>query len=42
LSAGDLQLRLSPAGRWYRFEKVAGHWEPDGPASPEPTDLVAD
>lgn len=41
VTARDVQLRLARSGRWYRFAKVAGHWElDDGPAA-DPATLLS-
>lgn len=41
ITAGPLQLRLDPAGRWWRFEKRRGRWEVTAPSAEHPDDLLA-
>ncbi len=41
ITAGPLQLRLDPAGRWWRFEKRRGRWEITAPAADHPDDLLS-
>ena len=40
VSAGALQLRLSPDGRWYRFDRHGRSWDLTGPPATDPSDLL--
>ncbi|GLY69820.1 SWIM zinc finger family protein [Amycolatopsis taiwanensis] len=40
LTRGDVQLRLGPDGRWYRFAHTRLGWLPDGPGSDHPVDAL--
>ncbi len=40
ITAGALQLRLDPAGRWWRFEKHRGRWDLTSPPADQPDDLL--
>lgn len=40
ITAGPLQLRLDPHGRWWRFEKRRGRWEITAPGADHPDDLL--
>ena len=37
-----IQLRVGPSGLWYRFVQERGHWQLDGPPSPDPAVLIAE
>lgn len=39
LTVDDVQIRLTPDGRWWRFERRTGAWELAAPPSAEPDDL---
>ena len=41
VSRGAVQVRLSPAGRWWRFAKVAGAWQLVAGPADEPAELLA-
>lgn len=40
LEGRGIQLRVGPSGLWYRFVVERGHWQLDGPPSPDPAVLV--
>ncbi|MEP6526897.1 MAG: SWIM zinc finger family protein [Nocardioidaceae bacterium] len=41
VTRGDIQLRLGRDGRWYRFHRHRGAWDPDGQPDADPSALVA-
>ena len=40
LSGGDVHLRYSRDGRWYRCERRGGGWDVVAPPSADPAQLV--
>lgn len=42
LDGRGIQLRVGPSGLWYRFVLERGHWQLDGPPSPDPAVLIAE
>lgn len=42
LDGRGIQLRVGPSGLWYRFVETRGHWQLDGPPSPDPAVLIAE
>ena len=39
VTAGAVQLRWAPSGRWYRFDKLNGRWQVSGPPAADPAEL---